>query len=88
MPGGKRAFWQGRGKAVSPIPPEQLTRITNQTLIISGSEEKFFPVAHSEAAKQVMPNAQLKVIPEAAHIPFFEQSEIFDDILLQFLKGK
>jgi 2-hydroxymuconate-semialdehyde hydrolase len=87
MPGGKRPFWQGRGKVISPIPPEQLAKITNRTLIISGNKEKFFPVAHSEAASKVMPNAQLKVIPEAAHIPFFEQAENFSDALLQFLKG-
>lgn len=86
MPGGKRVFWQGRGKAVAPIPAEQLRQITHRTLIIWGEEERFFPLSQAEAAQRVMPNAQLRVIPKAGHITFFDQPEAFCDLIIRFLK--
>ncbi len=85
MPGGKRAFWQGQGKAVAPMPIEQLGRISHRTLIIWGKEEKFFPLSHAETAQRIMPNAQLYIIPEAGHITFFDQPDIFNNVLKQFL---
>jgi 4,5:9,10-diseco-3-hydroxy-5,9,17-trioxoandrosta-1(10),2-diene-4-oate hydrolase len=85
MPGGKRAFWQGLGKATAPIPIEQLGKISHQTLIIWGKEEKLFPLTHAEAAQRIMPNAQLYIIPEAGHVAFFDQSEIFNNVLKRFL---
>jgi len=87
MPGGKRVFWQGRGKAADPIPMEQLCQVTHPTLIIWGEEERFVPLSHAKAAQKVMPNAQLQVIPKAGHIPFFDQPEAFNDVLDRFLKG-
>jgi 4,5:9,10-diseco-3-hydroxy-5,9,17-trioxoandrosta-1(10),2-diene-4-oate hydrolase len=86
MPGGKRVFWQGRGKAVAPIPVEQLRQVTHRTLIVWGGEERFLPLSHAEAAQRVMPNARLQVIPKAGHITFFDQPEAFCDLIIQFLK--
>jgi 2-hydroxymuconate-semialdehyde hydrolase len=86
MPGGKRVFWQGRGKAVTPIPVDQLRQVIHPTLIIWGEEERFFPLSQAEAAQRVMPNAQLRVIPKAGHITFFDQPEAFYDLIIRFLK--
>jgi len=86
MPGGKRPFWQGRGKAVAPVPVEQLRQVTHRTLIIWGEEERFLPLSQAEAAQRVMPNAQLRVIPQAGHITFFDQPEAFCDLVIRFLK--
>jgi len=86
MPGGKRVFWQGRGKAVAPIPVEQLRQVIHPTLIIWGKEERFFPLSQAEAAQRVLPRAQLRVIPKAGHIAFFDQPEAFCDLIIRFLK--
>jgi 2-hydroxymuconate-semialdehyde hydrolase len=86
MPGSRLPFWQGRGKAVAPIPAEQLRQITHRTLIIWGEEERFLPVSQGKAAKRVMPSAQLQIIPKAGHIAFFDQPEAFCDLVIRFLR--
>jgi 2-hydroxymuconate-semialdehyde hydrolase len=84
-PGGNRVAWQGRGKSITPIALEDLERINQQTLIIWGYEDKIVSHKHGYIAKQRMPHAQLEIIPNAGHIPFFDQKESFCDLLLQFL---
>lgn len=86
MPGGNRVFWQGKGQAVSPIPQEQLRQITQQTLIIWGEEDKFFPLSHAQIAKQMIPNSQLHIIPNAGHLPFLDQPAAFNEVLIRFLQ--
>ena len=85
-PGGKRVFWQSMGAAVSPMPEEELRQIQHQTLIIWGEDDKVFPLATGEAAAQIMPNAKLHRIQDAGHIPFMDQPEVFNDVVLQFLR--
>jgi 4,5:9,10-diseco-3-hydroxy-5,9,17-trioxoandrosta-1(10),2-diene-4-oate hydrolase len=83
--GGKRAFWQGRGRTAAPVPLEQLAQVTHETLIIWGKEDRFFPLSHAQAAQRVMANGRLHVIPKASHVPYFDQSEEFNDELIRFL---
>ena len=85
-PGGKNVFWQGMGAAVSAMPEEELRQIQHQTLIIWGEDDNFLSIASGEAAAQIMPNAKLHRIQDAGHIPFIDQPEVFNDILLQFLR--
>jgi pimeloyl-ACP methyl ester carboxylesterase len=86
--GGKNAFQQGRGTAVSKISEELLKQIKNETLIIWGKEDKLFPVEYGEAAAKIMPNAKLHLIEDAGHLPLMDQPEIFNKILDDFLKSE
>ncbi|MFZ4726346.1 MAG: alpha/beta fold hydrolase [Paludibacter sp.] len=85
--GGKKAFKQGRGTAVSKIPEELLKQIENETLIIWGKDDKLFSVEYGEAAAKIIPNAKLRVIQDAGHLPLMDQPEIFNKILGDFLKS-
>jgi 2-hydroxymuconate-semialdehyde hydrolase len=85
-PGGKNVFWQGMGAAVSAMPEEELFQIQHQTLIIWGEDDNFLSIASGEAAAQIMPNAKLHRIQDAGHTPFMDQPEVFNDVLLQFLR--
>jgi 4,5:9,10-diseco-3-hydroxy-5,9,17-trioxoandrosta-1(10),2-diene-4-oate hydrolase len=85
MPGGRRAFWQGRGRGVEAIPAEQLEQILHPTLLIWGEEDRTFSLSSAKAAVGVMPNAQLQVISRAGHICFLEQPAEFNRVLLKFL---
>jgi 2-hydroxymuconate-semialdehyde hydrolase len=85
-PGGKNAFWQGMGAAVSAMPEEELCQIQHQTLIIWGEDDNFLSIASGEAAAQIMPNAKLHRIQDAGHIPFMDQPKVFNDVVLQFLR--
>ncbi|MDB6090290.1 MAG: hypothetical protein JWN85_3074 [Gammaproteobacteria bacterium] len=83
--GGKNAFQQGRGAAVSTISKDLLRQIEKDTLIIWGENDQLFALEHGEAAAKVMPNARLCRIPCAGHLPLMDQPELFNAILLEFL---
>jgi 2-hydroxymuconate-semialdehyde hydrolase len=85
MPGGRRAFWQGRGRGVEAIPVEQLEQILHPTLVIWGEEDQAFPLPSAKAAVEVIPNAQLRVVSRAGHICFLERPAEFSRVLLEFL---
>jgi 2-hydroxymuconate-semialdehyde hydrolase len=48
--------------------------------------DSLLPLAHGELAAGLMPNARLAVIDRCGHIPMFEQPEIFNRLVLDFLK--
>lgn len=83
--GGKKAFQQGRGAAVSPLSKDQLRQMEKDTLIIWGENDQLFAFEHGEAAAKVMPNARLCRIPRAGHLPLMDQPELFNTTLLEFL---
>jgi pimeloyl-ACP methyl ester carboxylesterase len=86
--GGKNAFKQGRGSAISKIPEESLQQIKNETLIIWGKDDRLFSVEHGEIAAKIIPNAKIHVIADAGHLPLIDQPEIFNKILTDFLNNK
>jgi pimeloyl-ACP methyl ester carboxylesterase len=85
--GGKNAFKQGRGTAVSKISEELLKQIQNETLIIWGKDDKLFSAEYGETAAKIIPNAKLHLIQDAGHLPLMDQPEIFNKILDDFLKS-
>jgi 4,5:9,10-diseco-3-hydroxy-5,9,17-trioxoandrosta-1(10),2-diene-4-oate hydrolase len=86
--GGKNAFKQGRGSAVSKIPEESLQQIENETLIIWGKDDKLFSLEHGERAAKIIPNARFHLIEDAGHLPLMDQPEIFNKVLIDFLDNK
>ncbi len=55
------------------------------TLLIAGQlDEKFSEIAHEMA--NAMPNSELKMVEDAGHTVHLEQREMFDHIVLEFLK--
>ncbi|WP_033410999.1 alpha/beta fold hydrolase [Segetibacter koreensis] len=86
--GGKKAFQQGRGSAVSKMSDESLRQIKNETLIIWGKEDKLFSVAYGEAAAKIIPNAKLSIIQDAGHLPMMDQPDVFNQILTDFLTSQ
>ena len=84
--GGKNAFRQGRGSAVSKIAVELLQQIKNETLIIWGKNDKLFPIEYGEMATKIIPNSKFHPIQDAGHLPFMDQPEIFNKTLMDFLK--
>ncbi|MCB9298679.1 MAG: alpha/beta fold hydrolase [Lewinellaceae bacterium] len=83
--GGRRAFFQGRGRAVITYTDEELQAVATPTLLIWGEDEAFFPVSHGERAAQLIPGARLEVIPGAGHLPFMEKPEVFCGLVEGFL---
>ncbi|MBU2712997.1 alpha/beta fold hydrolase [Zooshikella harenae] len=86
--GGKNAFTQGRGSAVSAIPEESLQQIKSETLIIWGENDQLFSVEYGETAARIIPNATFYRIQEAGHLSLMDQPEIFNKALLDFLNDQ
>ena len=84
--GGKLPFVNGKGRAVAPFSSDKLRQITNPALIIWGAEDRILPVSHGKKGHEKMPNAKLRIIPDAGHTPFIDLPEEFKDIILHFIK--
>jgi pimeloyl-ACP methyl ester carboxylesterase len=54
-------------------------------LLIWGKEDKGLPVDLSEDVQKVIPQAELHIIEQAAHLPHYERPEIVNPILIDFL---
>lgn len=62
-----------------------LPAIQNPALIIWGRQDTTVPLSHGELAAKSIPNARLEEIDQCAHVPMFEQPEIFNRLVLEFL---
>jgi 3-oxoadipate enol-lactonase len=63
-----------------------LSRINVPTLIMAGQFDEVAPPSLSFSMKEKIPNAELQIIPNAAHISNLENPEEFNKHLINFLK--
>ncbi len=63
----------------------RLNSIQHPTLILWGSEDRVFPPAVGQQLQATMPNASFQVIPEAGHIPQWEQPKQVNALITEFL---
>jgi len=61
-----------------------LSRLKVPTLLIVGEEDLIFPPRVIRAVQNLIPNAEMEVVPAAAHSAHFEQPEIFNRLVLDF----
>ncbi len=64
-----------------------LKKISPSTLVITGEEDILTPLEDAEVIANNIPNAQLEVIPKAAHDLISEDTDAFLKILLAFLEN-
>jgi 2-hydroxy-6-oxonona-2,4-dienedioate hydrolase len=55
------------------------------TLLVWGEEEKSVPLETGHRAHAMLPESEFLIIPAAAHMPYFEQNESFNQALAAFL---
>ncbi len=65
---------------------EKLPEIKVRTLIMHGVEDRLIPVENARIMAQRIPNAELVLIPDSAHIFFIEEFKKFNIHLLDFLR--
>lgn len=63
-----------------------LPSVAIPTLLIAGQHDSFAPPAVMEAMHQSIRNSEFHVLPHSAHMSNLEDTELFNDILLNFLK--
>jgi 3-oxoadipate enol-lactonase len=64
-----------------------LGRVRCPTLILLGSQEQVAPLPAARALKAGIPHAQMRVLPDAGHLPFLEQPAAFNAAILEFVGG-
>jgi pimeloyl-ACP methyl ester carboxylesterase len=74
-----------RDLAVDALDDAALRRITARTLLIWGAEDTLTPLAQGERLADLLPDAQLVIIPNAGHQPFEEAPQAFNQVLIAFL---
>lgn len=63
-----------------------LPRVVCPTFVLAGECDKTFPPEHSEALAAALPNAELQIVPGAAHGLVLEEPEIVTGSILGFLE--
>jgi pimeloyl-ACP methyl ester carboxylesterase len=64
----------------------QLSKIKQNTLILWGENDKILGTKDAAKFKQLIPNAQLKWIPNCGHVPHLEQPQLTANTILEFIE--
>jgi 2-hydroxymuconate-semialdehyde hydrolase len=90
MPGGKRAFSEGRGRAVRPFKRAELDRVNCPTLILWGTEDRVIRPFAAPMSAPAIAGATVEWIAGAGHTPFIDRPTLFTEHLAEFIlqKGK
>jgi len=85
MPGGKRPFLNGRGRAVRPFKRVELGRVRCPTLILWGAEDRIIRPAAASIRAPGIAGAAVELMPTAGHTPFIDQPALFTRHLTEFI---
>jgi pimeloyl-ACP methyl ester carboxylesterase len=78
----------GRGtkqKLVNVVTPEKLETLTVRTLLMTGAADLFTPPSIMRMIARHVPNHELVIVPECGHAIYWEQPEIFNRTVLDFI---
>ncbi len=68
------------------FPQQRLEKITTPTLIVQGDRDSAIPVQEAVKVYQLIENSELAIIPAADHDVFETKADMFNSIVLDFLK--
>jgi pimeloyl-ACP methyl ester carboxylesterase len=68
-------------------PDDEIRKITHETLIVAGREDRVIPVETSLALMRLVDNAQLHVYPHCGHWTQIERSADFNRLVGDFLSA-
>jgi len=70
--------------AETGITREALADLPTPVFFIGGEEDEVMPVSLMAVAETLIPNARMTVVPGAGHSVYFEQPDVFNQLLLDF----
>jgi pimeloyl-ACP methyl ester carboxylesterase len=80
----------GRGsrqKLVNTVTPEKLETLRVRTLLTTGAADMFTPPSIMRKIARHVPNNVMVVVPECGHSPYWEQPELFNRTVIEFIGG-
>lgn len=73
------------GMKTRPDSMPTLKKIKLPTLIIHGAEDQIIPISEAEAMHFAVVGSRFEIIPDAGHLPNLEQSQLFNQVVKDFL---
>jgi pimeloyl-ACP methyl ester carboxylesterase len=73
------------GMAARPDSTPFLGDLRMKALVIAGADDMLIPPTESEAMAAALPDATLKLIPDAGHLVAFEQPDAFNEALKDWM---
>jgi pimeloyl-ACP methyl ester carboxylesterase len=70
----------------SEFPSDRVRKISVPTLVLNGDRDEFAPLDDPIRIFQLIPNAELSIIPNADHMAILSQVDVFSKVMLDFLK--
>jgi pimeloyl-ACP methyl ester carboxylesterase len=67
--------------------PEQLAKITAPTVIADGEHDEAIRQEHNEEMARLIPGAKLVILPGVSHFAMWQNPEVFNKAVLDFLLG-
>jgi pimeloyl-ACP methyl ester carboxylesterase len=64
----------------------RLHSLTHSTMIIWGAQDRVFPPSVGEELHRTIPGSQLLTIPDAGHLPQWEQPDLVNSILIAYIQ--
>ena len=65
---------------------QRIANISHQTLLLWGDHDRVFPLDVGKQVKNILPQAEWHIIPEAGHLPQWEQPQVVNPLILSFLE--
>ena len=66
---------------------ERLRQLDLPLMVVWGEKDKIIPVSHLKQVRKVLPDCEIRVIPQCGHWPQMERAEEFNRLLAKFLIG-
>ncbi|MGN6730388.1 MAG: alpha/beta fold hydrolase, partial [Candidatus Binatia bacterium] len=68
------------------VTPDKLTTLKTRTLLVTGDADMFTPPSIMRMIAHQVRNNELVIIPECGHSPYWEQPELFNRTVLEFIR--
>lgn len=65
---------------------QRLANIPHPTLLLWGDHDRVFPLEVGKQVQNLLPQAEWHIIPEAGHLPQWEQPQVVNPLILAFLE--
>ena len=82
---GPRILWRATREVLTPGPEDHLSRIDAPTLLVWGEYDAVVPLAVGQRLADLLPVADLAVIPGAGHSPMWDRPASFNRLVADFL---
>lgn len=85
---GPRMVLQTAKKLVSMAEAADAQQVKAPVLLVWGRNDTLVPLKTGEGLRSAIPQSRLHIIERAGHVPMFERSGEFNDVVLRFLSGE